>query len=100
MDESVEPPGPWPGDEVLVDCTAYGVPGAHWCTVVRRLGEWSAAVYPLKVQIPERGLGQYKLAEVIASRTPDHVADMLGDVLAMTGKRAEREADGYTARTL
>lgn len=95
-DESVEPPGPWPGDQVLVDTTAYGVPGANWCTVVRRLGEWSAAVYPLKVQIPDRGVGQYKLSEVAEWRTPEHITDMLADVQRMTGARVLREADGYT----
>lgn len=92
----IEPPGPWPGDEALVDTSAYGVEGQHWCRVTRRLGDWSAAVYPLKVHVPGRGEGQFKLSEVVEFRTPPSVAAMLADVERMTGKRAEREADGYT----
>ena len=48
----------------LVDTTAYGVDGWHWCEVVEIL-KGTAAVYPIKVQIPDRGIGQYKEPEIL-----------------------------------
>jgi hypothetical protein len=54
------------GDRVLVDTTCYGVPGEHWCPVIR-LSAGAAAVYPVKVEIPGRGEGQYAAREIIKS---------------------------------
>lgn len=54
---------------VLVDTTAYGVPGAHWCEVVG-VSEGDAAVYPIKVQVPGKGVGQYKQSEVAETGLP------------------------------
>lgn len=55
------------GQEVLVDTSAYGVPGENWCRVVYT-NFWSAAVYPVKVDIPGRGRGQYKATECLQIR--------------------------------
>lgn len=57
------------GDEVLVDTSAYGVPGEHWCEVVG-LAPGSASVYPYKVDVPGRGHGQYRAREILAWRRP------------------------------
>jgi hypothetical protein len=57
------------GDELLVDTSAYGVPGEHWCEVVG-LALGDAAVYPYKVEVPERGTGQYRAREVLGWRRP------------------------------
>lgn len=49
--------------ELLVDTSVYGVPGIHWC-------QWAytapgdMALYPYKVHIPDRGIGQYKASEI------------------------------------
>lgn len=59
--------GPQVGDEVLVDTTTYGLAGQRWCTVTR-LARGSASVYPIKVQIPDRGEGQYKPTEIMEVR--------------------------------
>jgi hypothetical protein len=69
-DDSPAEGSPEPGQEVLVDTTCYGVPGAHWCQVTRVLPAWSAGVYPVKVQVPERGEGQFKLSECQGARWP------------------------------
>jgi hypothetical protein len=60
--------GPRVGQEVLVDTSCYGVRGQHWCLVVRVLPEWSAGVYPVKVQVPDRGIGQFKASECMGVR--------------------------------
>lgn len=62
------------GDDVLVDTTPYGVPGYCWCRVTR-IAPGSAAVFPIKVQIPSRGEGQYKAIEIadIRDLTPDEL---------------------------
>lgn len=63
-------PGDFPmiGSEVLVDCEAYtGKPGPVWCTVDAH-ARGSAAVYPVKVRIPDRGMGQFKLGEIQGER--------------------------------
>jgi hypothetical protein len=52
------------GDQVLVDTTAYGVPGQRWCPITR-FAPGDAARYPVKVQIPDRGEGQYSATEVL-----------------------------------
>ena len=57
------------GDELLVDTSAYGVPGEHWCEVTG-LAPGSASVYPYKVQVPGRGQGQYRASEVLGWRRP------------------------------
>lgn len=49
--------------ELLVDTTVYGVVGVHWCRW-DRTAPGSAAVYPYKVHIPGRGIGQYKASEI------------------------------------
>lgn len=60
---------------LLVDTTVYGVPGLHWCQWDHTsLGD--AAVYPYKVRIPGRGIGQYKASEVQNVRN-DTPADVL-----------------------
>jgi len=55
---------PKPGDRVLVNTGCYGVNGYNWCEVTR-LAPGSAAVYPIKVEVPGRGEGQYNAAEVL-----------------------------------
>lgn len=57
------------GDLLLVDTTAYGVDGHKWCRFVRT-APGSASVYPYKVQIPERGIGQYAAREIEAWARP------------------------------
>lgn len=57
------------GDELLVDTSAYGVPGEHWCEAIG-LAPGDAAVYPYKVQVPERGEGQYSAPEILGWRRP------------------------------
>ncbi len=52
-----------PNAIVLVDTTAYGLPGENWCAI-DYISEGSASVYPIKVKVPGRGIGQYKLEEV------------------------------------
>lgn len=59
---------------LLVDTTVYGVPGTNWCQWDHTaLGD--AAVYPYKVHIPGRGIGQYKASEVqdVRDETPADV---------------------------
>jgi hypothetical protein len=63
-----------PGDEVYVDCTAYGLDGPHWCEVTS-LSPGDMAEYPIKAKVPGRGEGQFKGSEVIALRTPEWLAD-------------------------
>lgn len=58
---------PQPGDEVLVRIDAYTGGGGSslcWCRVTRVLPAWSAGVFPVKVQIPNRGEGQFKRSEI------------------------------------
>lgn len=57
------------GDELLVDTSAYGVTGTHWCECVG-IAPGSASVYPYKVQVPRRGVGQYRASEVLGWRRP------------------------------
>lgn len=54
-------------DELLVDATAYGLAGEVWAPF-DHVAPGSAAVYPYKVRLPGRGIGQYKASEVIARR--------------------------------
>lgn len=68
---AADEPDPKVGMEVLVDTTCYGVEGPTWCRVTRLLEAWSAGVYPVKVQIPGRGEGQYKRSEIQAMRSAD-----------------------------
>lgn len=58
---------PQVGDSILVDCTAYGAPGHHWVPVTKT-SYWSASTYPIKVQIPGKGEGQFKPEEVVDRR--------------------------------
>jgi hypothetical protein len=64
------------GDEFLVDTSAYGLPGLHWCEVVG-VATGSASVYPYKVDIPNRGVGQYRASEVQGWRRPLVVHELL-----------------------
>lgn len=52
------------GDLVLVDTGCYGPQGYNWCKVTR-LAPGSAAVYPVKVEIPGHGEGQYAYTEIL-----------------------------------
>jgi hypothetical protein len=52
------------GDHVQVNTGCYGVPGYHWCRVIR-LAPGNAARYPVKVEIPGRGEGQYAPGEIL-----------------------------------
>lgn len=69
-----------PGDELLVDVSAYkSMPAGdtlEWCRV-QNLAAGSAAVYPYKVEIPERGVGQFRASEVLAWRRPVSVHEVL-----------------------
>lgn len=59
-------------DELLVDVAVYFgelLPRLEWCRVVS-LAPGSAAVYPYKVRIPRRGVGQYRASEVMGWRRP------------------------------
>jgi hypothetical protein len=59
-----------PNDEVLVVTEAYtGDPVPAWCRVTS-IAPGTAAVYPIRVQIPERGEGQYALPELLGWRRP------------------------------
>lgn len=49
--------------ELLVDTSQYGVEGENWCPWVCT-SPGTASVYPFKVRIPGRGIGQYHAAEV------------------------------------
>lgn len=52
--------------EVFVDVSAYNgdVAPLQWCLILRVLFPGSAGVYPVKVQIPDRGEGQFKWSEI------------------------------------
>lgn len=52
------------GDRILVDTSQYALEGPHWCDVVE-LVEWSASTFPIKVQIPGKGIGQYRREEIM-----------------------------------
>lgn len=67
-----------PGDELLVDVSAYGwpEPQLRWCAVTK-LAPGSASVYPYKVKIPGRGEGQYRASEVLAWRRPLRVHELV-----------------------
>lgn len=57
-----------PGDLLLVDIAPY-VHGAGltWCPYLRK-APGSASVYPYKVQVPDRGEGQFRASEVYGWR--------------------------------
>ncbi len=57
--------------EVLVDTTAYGVPGLNWCRVLEVLFG-TGATYPIKVKVPGRGVGQYHSSEIVDQRVQPH----------------------------
>lgn len=58
------------GDELLVDVGDYYEGGGlQWCSFLFS-SPGGAAVYPYKVQIPERGVGQYRASEVLGWRRP------------------------------
>lgn len=65
MPEDIQRPAE--GDTVLVDTTAYNIPGRHWCRVTSTR-YWSAARYPIKVKLPRYGTGQYDESEIIDLR--------------------------------
>ena len=67
------------GDDVYVDCSAYGVEGYHWCRVTH-IAPGSASIYPIKFKVPERGIGQCKASEVIGIRTPDWLVDVRAEM--------------------
>lgn len=88
-----------PGDELLVDVTAYrdgGPDGLMWCEAY-----WpsvgSASVYPYKVRIPDRGSGQYAAAEIHGWRRPVRLHRSVIDAAKAAGRahagvRVERYA--------
>lgn len=66
------------GLEAFVDCGPYlgGDHDVRWCKFLR-LAPGSAAVFPVKVQVPNRGEGQYKFEEVEAWRYERSVLEAL-----------------------
>ena len=62
------------GDTVLrrygigVDTSYYGVPGDHWCTVVY-LSDGDTSFYPIKVELPMYGRGQYSHDQIKGIRS-------------------------------
>lgn len=63
---------PRPGQEVLVDLSAYDGAGLgdQWVRVTRVLGVWSAGVYPVKVKTISGGEGQFRRDELKGCRDP------------------------------
>lgn len=78
-----------PGDEVLIDVSAYNaqVDEPQWCEV-SHLAAGSASVYPYKVRIPGRGEGQYRASEVLAWRRPIAVHQRLLEYAATVERMA------------
>jgi len=56
-------PIPCSAREVKVETTAYGAPGIHWCEVIEVVAG-DAATYPVRVRLPQGGIGQFSHAEV------------------------------------
>lgn len=65
------------GDEILVNCSAYGVAGLHWCRV-ELISPGTASVYPYKARVPDRGLGQWRLGEVQEVRRALRDGEVIG----------------------
>jgi hypothetical protein len=80
----------------LVDCAAYtrhgGDPDVRWCRF-ERLSIGDAAVYPVKVRVPGRGIGQFKFEEVRRWRYERSVLEALEELA-----RAHR-ATGFNGTT-
>ncbi len=74
--------------EAYVDTSAYGLDGWRWC-VVTGCSVGSASVYPLKVDVPGRGKGQYRLDEARGFRMTRDTALLLrgeSQVMRAAGK--------------
>jgi hypothetical protein len=81
------------GDSIFVDCTAYGVPGYHWCRF-SGVAPGSASVYPIKFEVPDKGIGQCKPEEVMGVRTSEGVAEARAMVLESVGKPLDAVREG------
>lgn len=58
------------GDLLLVDISNYAMTDKpEWCSFLYSV-PGSASVYPYKVQIPGKGVGQYRAREVLAWARP------------------------------
>lgn len=74
----------WTGGlEVLVYGDQYGVDGLRWVPVTR-VSAGDASVYPIKVDFRHhgRGMGQYKVGEIVAARLYDLRGDIDTDALS------------------
>jgi len=74
------------GDEILVDTTAYGVAGEHWCPLEYG-SPGTASVYPFKATVPGRGTGQWRASEILAWRRPLDRHELWRTILAETPER-------------
>lgn len=79
-----------PGDQVLVDVSAYNVEvePMQWCDVIG-LAAGDAAVFPYKVTIPDRGQGQYAAGEIHAWRRPVSLHQALLEYAATSERMAK-----------
>ena len=90
-----QPESGWSYDglEALVDCEAYtrhgtGLADDRWCELAY-VSPGSASVYPVKVEIPERGIGQFKFDEVKGWRYLRAVLEALEEVDRAHGRAPE-----------
>lgn len=52
------------GDRILVDTSQYALEGPHWCDIVELITA-TASTFPIKVQVPGKGIGQYRREEIM-----------------------------------
>lgn len=85
------------GLEAFVDCSPYlgGDRDFRWCEV-ERIAPGTASVFPVKVQVPDRGEGQFKFEEVEGWRYLRIVLEMHADAdrargLELRGPQPPRE---------
>ena len=81
------------GDRIYVDCTDYGTEGYHWCPVTD-IAPGTMSTYPIKFEVPDKGVGQCKPEEVMGVQTSHDVAAARAMVLESVGKPLDAMREG------
>lgn len=61
-------PAPGEGDFILVDTSAYGLPGDRWCRVSWVLPPGAASSYRVNAAVPGYGMGLFTAAQIAGWR--------------------------------
>jgi hypothetical protein len=67
------------GDEVRCDLSCYGAGADVWARV-RDVAPGTASAYPIKVDVPDRGVGQLRPSEVLERRVPEIAQDARDEI--------------------